>query len=205
MALVKSEELKYKLPEPLNPVSVFENLHCEDAELRREAALALGESEKKSRAVRELFEQLEDEDNCAVRQAIFSSLQKINNDEVVLGAMDLLESEDATLRNDAIDLLKTMPDLIGPYMVGILQHENPDVRIFAVNILESLKHPNVVNWLIDVINKDSHVNVCATAVDLLAEVGDKRARVPLARLEERFADEPFIAFSVSSALERIAA
>jgi hypothetical protein len=49
------------------------------------------------------------------------------------------------------------------------------VRIFAVNILESLRHPQVEEWLIEVIEGDPHLNVCGTAVDLLGETGSPGA------------------------------
>jgi hypothetical protein len=57
--------------------------------------------------------------------------------------------------------------------------------------------------LIDVIDADAHVNVCATAVDLLSEVGTAWALEPLARLKARFAEEPYIQFAADLALRRI--
>jgi HEAT repeat protein len=206
MALVKPNAVATKIWDDKQSFqTALLNLNSDDPDKRREAASILGETEKKSLATAELYRRVNIEQNYAVRQAIFLSLSKIATDEMILGAMDLLESEDAGLRNDAIELIKSFPDLVGPYMMDILQHPNPDVRIFAVNILESLNHPKVVEWLIKVISDDDDINVCTTAVDLLAEVGDKRAMVPLAQLELKFADEPFISFSVGSALERIAA
>lgn len=181
---------------------LFMQLSGMDVDARRRAALELaGDVE----AVSELLAQLADEDNYAVRQAIVSSLAAIGGQSVVEGVLAYLRSDDASLRNDVIDLLKDQPDAIAPYMPKLLADPDPDVRIFAVNILESLKHPKVLDWLIAVIETDRHINVCATAVDLIGEVGDLRARVPLARLEERFADEPFIMFAVASALDKITA
>jgi len=49
----------------------------------------------------------------------------------------------------------------------------------------------------------SHVNVCATAVDLLGEVGSEAAHEPLGRLKVRYADEPYIQFAADLALKRI--
>jgi hypothetical protein len=79
----------------------------------------------------------------------------------------------------------------------------PIPRIFAVNILESLRHPDVETWLIEVLETDTHVNVCATAVDLLAEVGTSAARKALLALKERFRDEPYIQFAADLSLRRI--
>jgi hypothetical protein len=47
------------------------------------------------------------------------------------------------------------------------------------------------------------LNVCATAVDLLGEVGSGAAREPLLRLKTRYADEPYIQFAADLALKRI--
>jgi HEAT repeat protein len=87
-------------------------------------------------------------------------------------------------------------------MEGLLHDPDPDVRIFAVNILESLKHPLVETWLIEVIGNDPHVNVCATAVDLLGEVGSSLAIPALTALRDRFSDEPYIGFAVDIAIKR---
>jgi hypothetical protein len=45
--------------------------------------------------------------------------------------------------------------------------------------------------------------VCATAVDLLAEVGSPAALEPLQQLKVRFAEEPYIQFAADLALKRI--
>jgi len=204
MALVRSstpEVIEEPAGRPSRAV-LFMQLSSPDADSRRNAAIELAGD---SGAIAELLAQLADEEDYAVRQAIVSSLSTTGGPEVVQGVMGYLRSEDAGLRNDVIELLKEQPDAIAPYMPTLLADADQDVRIFAVNILESLKHPKVVDWLIAVIETDPHINVCATAVDLLAEVGDSRARVPLARLEVRFADEPFITFAVAAALDKIAA
>jgi hypothetical protein len=77
------------------------------------------------------------------------------------------------------------------------------VRIMAVNILESLRHPRVEAWLIEVIERDPVVNVCGTAVDLLGEVGTPASRAALIHLKQRFASEPYIQFAADLALKRI--
>jgi hypothetical protein len=54
-----------------------------------------------------------------------------------------------------------------------------------------------------VIATEPHVNVCATALDLLSELGTAKALVSLASLKARFADEPYIQFAANLALRRI--
>lgn len=154
-------------------------------------------------AVLPLTKRLEIEQESAVREAILLALTSIGGPESVAALVTCLRSEDAALRNEAIEAMKNLPDAVAPIMAGLLEDTDPDVRIFTVNVLESLRHPNVENWLISVIERDPHVNVCATAVDLLGEVGSKLAILPLQQLKQRFPNEPYIGFAADLALKRI--
>ena len=101
--------------------------------------------------------------------------------------------------------MKALPNEVAPIMSDLLRDADPDVRILAVNVLESLRHPKVEQWLIEVIDRDLMVNVCGSAVDLLGEVGSQAARDALGRLKVRYEAEPYIQFAVDLALKRIAA
>lgn len=177
-------------------------LNSVDASVRRTAARELAVWPE---SAGELLAQLADESEPTVRDALLTSLSRIGGEQVVAGVIDYLRSDDAGLRNDVIELLKSQPAAVAQHMERLLIDEDPDVRIFAVNVLESLRHENVLSWLIDVIERDPHVNVCATAVDLLSEVGDARAIEPLKRLRARLGNDPFIEFAVSAALQKVGA
>jgi HEAT repeat protein len=138
-----------------------------------------------------------------VREVILTTLTRLGDATAVAGLVDCLRSEDAALRNEAIEAMKQLPDEVAPIMRVLLADPDPDVRIFAVNILESLCHRDVESWLIEVIDSEPHVNVCGTALDLLSEVGSGAAVAALARLKQRFADEPYIQFAADLALGRI--
>lgn len=150
-----------------------------------------------------LVAQLQREAEASVREAILTSLTLIGSPVAVDGLVECLRSDNTALRNEAIEAMKNLPNAVAPIIVGLLNDTDPDVRIFAVNILESLRHPDVEHWLIEVISKDDHVNVCATAADLLTEVGTEAAVPALENLKRRFADEPYIAFAADLALKRI--
>jgi len=154
-------------------------------------------------AVGALIARLDVEADATVRDAILTSLTQIGDAVAVQGLVKFLRSEDTALRNEVIETMKQLPDAVAPIMSGLLSDADPDVRIFAVNILESLRHPDVEKWLIQVISNDAHVNVCASAVDLLGEVGSEAARAPLEALKQRFAQEPYIVFATDLALSRI--
>lgn len=150
-----------------------------------------------------LVERLKIEQELSVREVILTTLTRLGDPTSVAGLVDCLRSEDAALRNEVVEAMTQLPDEVAPIMQGLLTDAEPDVRIFAVNILESLCHPDVESWLIEVIDADPHVNVCATAVDLLSEVGTVAAVPALTRLKTRFCDEPYIQFAADLALRRI--
>ncbi len=176
-----------------------------DAQARRWAAHDLAELDNTfhNDAATALLAQLAQEQHGSVRAAIFTSLTRIGNDIAINGLVSCLSSEDADVRNEAVEALKQLPAEIGPVMETLLHAAEPDLRIFAVNVLESLCHPKVEDWLIDVIEHDTHVNVCATAVDLLGEVGTRKAISALHALRSRFAMEPYICFAADLALKRL--
>lgn len=150
-----------------------------------------------------LLDQLDAETDMSVKQIILSSLTQIGDSEAVNGLVRCLRTEDVSLRNEAIEAMKHLPKEVASIMANLLNDPDPDVRIFAVNILESLCHPDVEQWLIDVIRDDEHINVCATAVDLLGEVGSDKSEPALQALKERFPEEPYIQFAADIAIKRI--
>jgi HEAT repeat protein len=150
-----------------------------------------------------LIEQLQREQDNSVREIILTTLTQLGDEEAVAGLVNCLRSEDVSLRNEAIEAMKLLPDEVAPIMGKLLKDHDPDVRIFAVNILESLRHEQVEEWLKTVIELDTHVNVCSTAVDLLGEVGTAFSRDALENLKARFPDEPYISFAADLALKRI--
>jgi HEAT repeat protein len=150
-----------------------------------------------------LVSRLKREENTAVREAILNSLLRLHDPSIAAGLAECLRSEDAALRNDVIEAFKQLDDDVAPILHSLLDDPDPDVRIFVVNILNSERHPDVEQWLIEVIEHDEHVNVCATAVDLLCEVGTEAAIDPLLHLKARFAHDAYIQFAADLALKRI--
>jgi HEAT repeat protein len=171
-----------------------------DAAGRRQAAREIAQCPDAARA---LVSRLKREPDGAVREMILATLVRLNDASAVGGLADCLRSEDAALRNEVIETFKRLGREVAPVLRSLLADPDPDVRTFVVNILDSERRPEVESWLIDVIERDSHVNVCAAAVDLLCEVGSEAAIDPLARLKARFQSEPYIQFAAGLALKRI--
>lgn len=204
MALVKPVEPApcdaEKRAQSRDCAALLRQLDAADPETRRWAARDLADCPGSTLA---LLERLRREEELSVREVILSTLVATADPAAVAGLVACLGSQDAALRNEAIGAMQQLPDQVAPIMGGLLRDPDPDVRIFAVNILQSLCHPDVEGWLIGVIEGDHALNVCATAVDLLGEVGTTAAFAPLERLKARFADEPYVAFAVELALKRI--
>ncbi len=151
----------------------------------------------------ELVARLKNETDLSVREVIFSTLTTLKNREAIEGLIDCLRSEDAALRNETIEAMQQCPEEVGQFIQLLFTDADPDVRIFAVNILESLCHGEVESWLIGVISTDQNLNVCATAVGVLTEIGTAASCEPLMAVSRRFANEPFLTFAVELALKRI--
>jgi HEAT repeat protein len=205
MVLMKKQQSAEVISEdqrktPRDCASLAQMLEHADPTARRWAARDLVDCPQAAGA---LLARLWHEDDVSVREVIFSTLTCLGSEEAVAGLVRCLRSDNASLRNEAIEGMKLLPDEVENIIAGLLHDADADVRILAVNILESLRHPDVESWLIEVIENDPQVNVCGTAVDLLVEVGSVAARQPLLRLKARFPGEPYIQFAADLALQRI--
>lgn len=204
MAFIKKQasqiinEDERKAPRDFDGLCV--ELNHEDSKVRRWAVRDLAQLPNASAV---LVTRLEHEENASVRTAILNALAKLSDTIAMTGLVECLRSEEAALRNEAIEILKELPNEVEPIIDGLLTDADSDVRIFAVNILESLRHQHVEQWLIGVVEKDPHVNVCSTALDLLSEVGSELAVPAIEKLKARFPDEPYVCFSADLALKRI--
>jgi HEAT repeat protein len=172
-----------------------------DAAVRRAAAHALGEWPQHAPL---LAAALAGEPEQAVRSAMLGALARIGSEDAVAGLAGCLRSEDAWLRNAAIEELRAMPDQVAGVIAHLLADWDRDVRILAVGVLDTLRHERVEEWLLQLIDADADVNVCGAALDVLASVATERAHAPVAALVERFADEPYIAFTGKLVLGRLA-
>ena len=205
MPIKKREEKVTEIKEERRKIQrdfegLINQLSSENSTERRWAARDLAEFNESSS---HLIKQFMKEKDIAAREVIISSLIAIGDEIAVEGLINCLKSDDAHLRNSVIEALKQIPEQVAPYIEKLLKDKEPDVRIFTINILESLRHPKVVKWLIEVIEKDENINVCATALDLLAEVGTDEAIPAIKIAKERFKNEPYIQFASDIALRRI--
>lgn len=151
----------------------------------------------------DLVAHLGEESDPIVREAILTSLIRLNDEVASRKLIELLRSDDANLRNGVIEALQSMPEAIEPYIQVLLTDSDSDVRIFTTNILKDLRHQDAQKWLLEVIRKDNHVNVCCNALDVLLDVGTPEIIPELELLIERFKGDPYVEFAVKATISRI--
>ena len=204
MALVKRKAIELvEVVEPKQGPDCTEltaRLGDADPQARRQAAREMLHCPE---AIDALVCRLKQEQDSAVREVILTTLVRIGDPSAAAGMADCLRSEDAALRNKVLEAIGLLGGDISEVLRILLVDPDPDIRIFAVNILDFRRQPDTERWLIEAIEQDIHLNVCATAVVLLCEVGTESALGPLDRLKTRFASDPFIQFAANRAIKRI--
>lgn len=140
-----------------------------------------------------------------VRDAMFTSLAQ-TADDTALGALQAwLRSDDAQLRIGALDALRLLvrgdPALVTP----LLQDADADVRILSCELVRELPAPQVNALLGELLGREAEPNVCAAAVDVMAEAGDASVLPVLTACARRFRDLPYLVFAIDVAIERISA
>jgi HEAT repeat protein len=177
-----------------------------DPARRRAAARALAGAPDSSIV---LLQALAAETEREVQSALLGALAEDACPSAIAGLAECLRSEDAWLRNAAIELLRSLPErsapVVAPVIEFLLADDDRDVRILATGILDALDPARAQDWLLELLEREQDVNVCAAALEVLAQVGTIAAAAPVARLAERFAGEPFIAFACALVNRRIGA
>jgi HEAT repeat protein len=137
-----------------------------------------------------------------VREAMFTSLARIGTAESVTVLIPHVRADDAEQRMGAMDALKAMPQALGGALPGLLKDPDPDVRLLACDLVRELPSAEATVLLSDLLDSEPEVNVCAAAVDVIAEIGLPHALPALTRCARRLAD-PFLDFAIEIARHRI--
>jgi HEAT repeat protein len=176
-------------------------LRSGSAQTRWQAARALAQF---AGAVPALARQLVEEPDARVREAILTSLAQINNGESFDAIIGYLRVDDAALRTAALDALKLMPDVAGLRLDALLADPDADVRVLACDLARVAPPDLAQKSLAKVLAAEPEINVCAAAVELLAEIGTAAILPELERCAERFT-APFLSFSIRMAKDQIIA
>jgi len=138
-----------------------------------------------------------------VQEAIITALLRIGGEEAVKTLLPYLRSQDAALRAASIEALQALPDAIAPFLEGLFSDSDSDVRILATELARNMPPAEATRLLCGLLERESHPNVCAAAIELLAEVGTCDAVPALHACAERFAGIPFLRFAVATALAQL--
>ncbi len=204
MALVrKSQKISDLTRITSDETTLLVQLRDPQPDQRRLAALDLATQPRRTEAIAALGAQVAVETDPSAREAMLTAMLGYGGREVVEVLIPLLRSEDASLRNEVIEVLQQFTDEVAPFIEVMLQDEDPDYRIFSINVISHLNHPHAPQWLHSVICNDPHVNVCCAAIEGLAEVGTPDMVAALEALPTRFNDDPFVTFGVQMAIARI--
>jgi HEAT repeat protein len=156
-------------------------------------------------AVGSLAAALAVEPEARVREAILTGLVRQGGDLSVRAILPQIRSEDARLRTEALDALHAMPQAVEPYLRALLADADPDVRLLSCDLARVLPAPEAARRLCELLDHEPEANVCASALDALAEIGGPDCLPALARCAARFPDQPFLDFAVRVASQRIGA
>jgi HEAT repeat protein len=138
-----------------------------------------------------------------IREALFTALAKIGSSESAAATIPYLRSDDAAQRTAALDALRAMPEAAAHLLPGLLKDVDADVRLLACEIARALPAVDASRLLGELIEREPSTNVCAAAIEVLAETGDAASLAILARCATRFPEEPFLAFAIKTARDRI--
>lgn len=124
--------------------------------------------------------------------------------------LELLGSDDAALRNQVIDALAQVRDhhIEAALLQALemrLNHEDADQRILSINLLAHWNAPQALQRLAEHLSEETHLNVAMTIVEVLVSAEATQHWPAIESLAQRFADEPFVRFTLQSARRRLAA
>jgi len=115
----------------------------------------------------------------------------------------MLKSDNAYLRNMAIKFLQEYGVEAKPFLEELMNNEDRDIRIFAINILGDVRYDDSVDMLRYFILKEKDINAMMTAVDYLGEIGSEEDIKLLEAIKNDFKDEPYVQFAIDTAIDRL--
>jgi HEAT repeat protein len=167
---------------------------------RWDAARAAGEAPS---GVAMLSEAVSRESVPRIREAIFTALARIRTPESAEAVLKYLRSDDSSIRTGALDALRAMPDAVAASIPRLLRDADADVRLLACELVRNQPAADAGRMLAEVLATEPEANVCAAAVEVAAEAGGPELLPLLAACAARFPNDPFLAFAVQVASERI--
>jgi HEAT repeat protein len=136
-----------------------------------------------------------------VREAMFTSLARLATPMAAESVIAQLRSDDANLRSGALDALRIMVPRADDLLPRLLSDPNIDIRILSCELARSLSSAEATQLMCRVLDNDPEANVCAAAVEVLAEVGGPEALTSLKNCALKFSGSAFLSFAIKAVIE----
>lgn len=171
-------------------------LESADASLRRQSI----QQAQIGQAVTDvLLAHLEHETCDTVLEALMLALARSQDVSVVAPMLEIFNSENVLLRNRAIEVLLHFPEQVMEQLPRAYAESGSDAQIFLINLMMDLKHPEVLAWLIEVLQTETQPNAVAAVLEVMAEIGDATCLPALRDVQQRWGEDPFMAFAIEFA------
>ncbi|MEG2173123.1 MAG: HEAT repeat domain-containing protein [Desulfovibrionaceae bacterium] len=184
----------------MDPESIIKGLQSTESDIIRSAAFAAADAEL-IEAVDLLCKQVSSS-NIGVQEAVEYALRKLRGKKTVQGMIPLLRSDDAPIRNIAMDILREIGGDDIASLQSLMRDNDTDIRIFISDILGHTGSRLAVTLLSDALLKDPEVNVRYQAAVSLGTLAFPEA---VHALGQAMHDEEWVQFSVVEALTKIRA
>ena len=119
--------------------------------------------------------------------------------------LKMLNSKNAYLRNKAITFLQDSGEDAKEFIKKLLKNQDRDIRIFAVNVLGDVKYEDSRDILIEFIQNEDDINALMTSIDYIGEIGEQEDISILEEIKDKFKNEPYVAFGINMAIDKIKA
>jgi HEAT repeat protein len=121
------------------------------------------------RAVKPLVDLLLNEKSIIIRESVFKSLVRIDSPKSIEALVDLLRSDEAFIRNQAITALNEKGiEALEPLRL-LLKDPDKDVRKLSLDALFSFEHPESAKIIVEAFN-DPAINVKITAIEYIGKL-----------------------------------
>jgi HEAT repeat protein len=167
------------------------------------ARLAAVRDAMEANSAQELATLLIGEADGFVRETALTHLARLDGEFPAQALVRLMREGDTALRNAAIETLGSLGERAIDALAGVLVDADVDARIYALTALQLIESPRAAEVALDAALKDADVNVCAAAIDVVAESGARAMAAALSEVAARFPDRPYIAFAAHAAQHRL--
>ena len=149
-----------------------------------------------------LFKDNNPNDNVFIDAAFAGFDIKPKREEDFNALFRMLKSDNAYLRNATIKFLQDYGKEAKKFIQKLIENEDRDIRIFAINILGDVKFEDSLEMLRHFIVKEEDINALMTAIDYLGEIGEE-SDIKLLEAIKKEKNDPYVSFGVDLAISRI--